>query len=278
MGPDGCKDYYPLLNVDDIIGGIFIPSDGQADPVGITQALAKGARMGGAQIFEKVKVEEVLVCDGKAVGVQTDKGDIAADFVVLACSMWTRTFAAQIGLTCRCMPANTFTCSPKRMMQSRRLPVYRDDACAYYKEDAGKMLLGAFETVAKPWGMEGIPEFEFGQLPDDFEHFMPILEVLCTGCCYLKILAFRPSSVARRALQDDRYHIGPAPKWIIYLSQRSKFNRYPVGRRDWTGARSWMRDGLPPFDLNSVDIRRNMSFQSNSAYLRDRVTETLGPL
>ena len=54
LGPDGCKDLYPLLNVDDVVGGIFIPSDGQADPVGITQALAKGARAGGAKFFEKI--------------------------------------------------------------------------------------------------------------------------------------------------------------------------------------------------------------------------------
>jgi len=283
LGPDGCKDYYPLLNVNDVIGGIFIPSDGQADPVGITQALAKGARMGGAQIFEHVKVEEVLVEDGNAVGVRTDTGDIAADLVVLACGMWTRTFAAQIGVNVPLHACEHFyVLTEAHDAITPDLPVYRDyDACAYYKEDAGKMLLGAFETVAKPWGMEGIAEdFEFGQLPDDFEHFMPILEGAMHRMPLFEELGIQTFFCGPESFtQDDRYHIGPAPE-VDNLFVAAGLNSIGIQSAGGIGQvlAAWMRDGLPPFDLNSVDIRRNMPFQGNKAYLRDRVTETLGLL
>ncbi len=283
LGPGGCKDHYPLLNVDDIVGGIFIPSDGQADPVGITQALAKGARMGGAQIFERTKVDEVLVDDGKAVGVRTEKGDIAADFVVLACGMWTREFASAIGVNVPLHACEHFyvLTEPHKAI-TPDLPVYRDyDACAYYKEDAGKLLLGAFETVAKPWGMDGIPDdFEFGQLPDDFDHFMPILE----GAMH-RMPIFEEAGIQtffcgpESFTHDDRYHMGPAPE-VDNLFVAAGLNSIGIQSAGGIGQAlaEWMRDGLPPVDLNSVDIRRNLPFQGNRRYLRDRVSETLGLL
>jgi len=283
LGPEGCKDHYPPLNVDDVIGGIFIPSDGQADPVGITQALAKGARMGGAQIFERTKVEEVLIDDGRAVGVRTDRGDVAADFVVLACGMWTRTFAARAGVNVPLHACEHFyILTEPHAAVTPDLPVYRDyDACAYYKEDAGKMLLGAFETVAKPWGMDGIPEdFEFDQLPDDFDHFMPILEGAMHRMPFFEEAGIQTFFCGPESFtHDDRYHIGPAPE-LDGLFVAAGLNSIGIQSAGGIGQvlAEWMRDGLPPSDLNSVDIRRNMTFQGNASYLHDRVTETLGLL
>ena len=283
LGPDGCKDHYPPLNVDDVIGGIFIPSDGQADPVGITQALAKGARMGGAQIFEQTKVEEVLIDDGKAVGVRTDKGDVAADIVVLACGMWTREFASRIGVNVPLHACEHFyiLTEPHKAI-TPDLPVYRDyDSFAYYKEDAGKMLLGAFEPVAKPWGMEGIPDdFEFGQLPDDFDHFMPILEGAMHRLPFFEEAGIQTFFCGPESFtHDDRYHMGPAPE-VDGLFVAAGLNSIGIQSAGGIGKAlaEWMRDGLPPSDLNSVDIRRNMPFQGNRRYLHDRVKETLGLL
>ena len=283
LGPDGCRDHYPLLNVEDIIGGIFIPSDGQADPVGITQALAKGARMGGAKIYENTLVKRVLVDDGQAVGVCTESGDIYADRVVLACGMWTRSFAAEIGVNVPLHACEHFyvLTEPNEAITSD-LPVYRDyDAYAYYKEDAGKLLLGAFEPNAKPWGMDGIPEdFEFDQLPDDYDHFMPILEGAMHRMPLFNDLGIQTFFCGPESFtHDDRYHIGPAPE-IDNLFIAAGLNSIGIQSAGGIGQvlAAWMRDGLPPFDLNSVDIRRNMIFQGNGAYLRDRVTETLGLL
>ncbi|MEK9724767.1 MAG: FAD-dependent oxidoreductase [Rhodospirillaceae bacterium] len=283
LGPDGCKDLYAPLNVGDIVGGIFIPSDGQADPVGITQALAKGARMGGAQIFERTRVERILVDDGRAVGVRTDAGDVAADIVVLACGMWTRELAATVGVNVPLYACEHFyVLTEPHPAITPDLPVYRDyDACAYYKEDAGKMLLGAFETVAKPWGMDGIPDdFEFGQLPDDMDHFMPILEGAMHRMPFFEEAGLQTFFCGPESFtHDDRYHLGPAPE-LEGLFVAAGLNSIGVQSAGGIGQvlAAWMRDGQPPVDLASVDIRRNMPFQGNRRYLHDRVTETLGLL
>jgi len=283
LGPEGCKDHYPIMNVDDLVGGIFIPSDGQADPVGVTQAMAKGARMGGVQIHENTKVTEILIDDGRAVGVSTDKGDIKADHVVLACGMWTRELASTVGVGVPLHACEHFYIVTEPMEEvTPGLPVMRDyDYAAYYKEDAGKLLLGAFEREAKPWGMDGIPEsFEFDQLPDDFDHFEPILMDAIRRIPALETAGIQTFFCGPESFTpDDRYHIGPAPE-LPGLFIAAGLNSIGIQSAGGVGkvVSEWLRDGAPPNDLSGVDIRRNMPFQSNRYYLRDRVKETLGLL
>ncbi len=283
LGPDGCKDHYPIMNVDDLVGGIFIPSDGQADPVGVTQAMAKGARNGGVQIFEQTKVTEILIDDGRAVGVRTDAGDIAADHVVLACGMWTREVAASVGVAVPLHACEHFYIVTEPMdVVTPGLPVMRDyDYCAYYKEDAGKLLLGAFEHEAKPWGMDGIPEsFEFDQLPDDFDHFEPILMDAIRRIPALENAGIQTFFCGPESFTpDNRYHIGPAPE-LPGLFVAAGLNSIGIQSAGGVGkvVSEWLRDGAPQSDLNGVDIRRNMPFQANRRFLHDRVKETLGLL
>ncbi len=163
-----------------------------------------------------------------------------------------------------------------------RLPVLRvPDECAYYKEDAGKMMLGAFEPVAKPWGMDGISEdFCFDQLPEDMEHFEPILEM---GVNRMPMLATAgihtffngPESFT----PDDRYYLGEAPELAGYW-MATGYNSIGIVSSGGAGMAlaQWINDGEPPFDLWEVDIRRTQPFQKNRSYLKARVTETLGLL
>jgi glycine/D-amino acid oxidase-like deaminating enzyme len=114
--------------------------------------------------------------------------------------MWGRDLAAQSGVTLPLHACEHFYIVTEAIEGLPRLPVLRvPDECAYYKEDAGKMLLGAFEPVAKPWGMNGISEdFCFDQLPEDFDHFEPILEQAVNRLPLLPPPAFTPSSTGRR--------------------------------------------------------------------------------
>lgn len=283
LGPQGCADHYPLMNTEGVVGGIFIPSDGQANPIDITQAFAKGARMGGAQIFENTLVTKVLHSGGKITGVETENGTIEADYVVLCCGMWTRDFAAQIGVTVPLHACEHFYIVTEPFEGiTPDLPVFRDyDAHAYYKEDAGKMLLGAFEPVAKPWGMDGIsPDFCFDELPDDFDHFEPIL----MGAIH-RVPALEHAGIQKffcgpeSFTPDDRYHLGASPEFEN-LFVAAGLNSIGIQSAGGIGKviSEWMRDGLPPSDLNSVDLRRNLPFQGNKKYLHDRVKETLGLL
>ena len=283
LGPEGCKDHHPLIQIDDVIGGIFIPTDGQADPVGITQALAKGARMGGAQIFENTLVSKVLTDGDKVTGVETDAGTVMADHVVLACGMWTRELASRIGVTVPLHACEHFYILTEPFEGvTPDLPVYRDyDHHAYYKEDAGKILLGAFEPVAKPWGMDGIsPDFCFDQLPDDFDHFAPILEDAIRRMPALENAGIQTFFCGPESFTpDDRYHLGAAPE-LENLFIAAGMNSIGVQSAGGVGRlmAGWIVNGHPPGDFNGVDIRRNQPFMRNGKYLHDRVSETLGLL
>ena len=181
ISAEQAKEFYPYLNIEDVKGAVYLPADGQSDPANVAMALAKGARMGGAQIVEGIKVDDVLIEDDKVVGVawssDDDKGVIDCDMIVNCGGMWARDLAAKSGVSLPLQACEHFYIVTEQIPDMQRLPVLRvPDECAYYKEDAGKILLGAFEPKAKPWALDGIPEdFCFDQLPEDFDHFEPIL-------------------------------------------------------------------------------------------------------
>jgi 4-methylaminobutanoate oxidase (formaldehyde-forming) len=271
---------YPLINTDDVIGGTWIASDGQANPIDVTQALAKGARQGGALIFENTKVTRILHDGSQVTGVATEQGEIKADQVVLCAGMWTRDLAATVGVHVPLHACEHFYLVTEPFSAATpNLPVFRDyDACAYYKEDAGKILLGAFEPVAKPWGSDGIPEdFCFDELPGDFEHFQPVLEQAIKRMPALESAGIQTFFCGPESFTpDDRYHIGEAAE-LDNLFIAAGFNSIGIQSAGGVGKviAEWMRDGQPPVDLWEVDVRRNLPFQNNRSYLHDRVTEGL---
>ena len=167
------KDLYPVVNNEDIIGSVFMPKDGQADPVGVTNVLAKAARMEGAKIFEKTPVTKILVKNKSIVGVETEQGKIDCEYIVLATGMWSRQIGEKMNVSIPLYPNEHFYVITEPMKDlPTNLPVLRDyNNCLYLKEDAGKMLVGIFEPNAKPAFKDTgiVPEnFSFGELPDDF--------------------------------------------------------------------------------------------------------------
>ena len=179
LSPEAAKKLYPLLNISDVTMALHVPSDGQADPANVALALAKGARQQGAKIFENVKVTGITVTDGTVRGVTTDQGPIKADYVVNAAGLWGRDVGLMAGVHVPLQACEHFYIVTEPIPDlPRNLPVMRcQEESAYYKEDAGKLLLGAFEPGAKPWAIDGIPEdFEFTTLPEDMDHFAPVRE------------------------------------------------------------------------------------------------------
>lgn len=286
IGPDEVLKMYPHLNISDVTAAVHLPLDGQCDPANIAMALAKGARQNGARIIEGVKVTSVNSANGRVTGVDWQQGEesgtIAADLVVNCGGMWGRDLAAQSGVTLPLHACEHFYIVTEAIEGLPRLPVLRvPDECAYYKEDAGKMLLGAFEPVAKPWGMGGISEdFCFDQLPEDFDHFEPILEQAVNRLPLLATAGIHTFFNGPESFTpDDRYYLGEAPEikgyWIA-----AGYNSIGIVSSGGAGfaLAQWMNDGEPPFDLWEVDIRRAQPFQKNRHYLQSRVTETLGLL
>ncbi|NNE87591.1 MAG: GcvT family protein [Silicimonas sp.] len=281
------KNRYPHIEAGDVTQAVWLPKDGQGDPANIAHALAKGARQGGAQTLEGLKVTNIHRDGARVTGVDWEAetgeaGHTTCDAVVIASGMWSREVGKIAGVNIPLQACEHFYIVTEGIDGLTQMPVLRvPDECAYYKEDAGKMLLGAFEPVAKPWGMDGIPEsFEFDQLPEDFDHFEPILEQAVKRMPMLAEAGIHTFFNGPESFTpDDAYHLGLAPGadniWVA-----AGFNS--IGIQSAGGAGSalaqWMETGEKPFDLGDVNVSRMQPFQGNKKYLVARATETLGLL
>ena len=286
ISPEEVKAKYEHLNIDGVKAGVWLPLDGQGDPANIALALAKGARSGGALVREHVCVTGVTKQGRRVTGVDWESkgetGHIAADMVVNCGGMWGHEVGRMAGVNVPLQACEHFYIVTEAIEGLTQMPVLRvPDECAYYKEDAGKFLLGAFEPVSKPWGMDGIPkDFEFDQLPEDFDHFEPILEAACERLPILAEAGIHTFFNGPESFTpDDAYHLGLAPEmdnfWVA-----AGFNSIGIQSAGGAGMAlaEWMDAGAKPFDLGDVDIARMQPFQGNKNYLFERSKETLGLL
>ena len=280
---DEIAKLFPIVSTHDVLGGIHIPSDGYANAVDITQALAKGARNNGAQIFQDTKVTKIRSDGVKVTGVSTPNGEIDADTVVICGGMWSRDLAATVGVNLPLHACEHYYALFESVEGlNPNLPVLRDyDACTYYKYDAGKLLVGAFEPSARPWGMNGIAEdFCFDEIAGNFDHFEPILHDAMARIPALQDAGIQKFFCGPESFTPDvRYHIGEAPN-LKNCFVAAGLNSVGLQSAGGIGKviSEWIRDGHPPVDLWEVDVRRNMPFQGNRKYLRQRVSESLGLL
>ena len=286
ISPNEVKNKYEHLNIDGVKAGVWLPKDGQGDPGNIALALAKGARNKGVDIFENTSVTGLITTGRRVSGVnwKTDNssGCIEADMVVNCGGMWGHEVGRMAGVNVPLHACEHFYIVTEPVKELTQLPVLRvPDECAYYKEDAGKFLLGAFEPISKPWGMSGIPkDFEFDQLPEDFDHFEPILEAACERMPILAEAGIQTFFNGPESFTpDDAYHLGLAPEldnfWVA-----AGFNSIGIQSAGGAGMAlaEWMDSGSKPFDLGDVDISRMQPFQGNKKYLFERSKETLGLL
>jgi 4-methylaminobutanoate oxidase (formaldehyde-forming) len=208
------RSIYPLLNTDGLLGGSWVAHDGQASPVDIAMAFVKGARQRGVQCLEGVKVTGILQHNGRVSGVVTDHGEIRTDFVVNCAGMWARTLGKLAGVNIPLHACEHYYAHTEKLDLPANLPVLRDhDKCAYYREDAGSLLVGAFEKTAVPWGMDGIPEdFCFDQLPGHVEQqLLPVLEDAMQRVPLLAEAGWRSFFCGPESFSpDDQFLVGEA--------------------------------------------------------------------
>ncbi len=281
--PEEIKALHPLVRTDDLIGGIWVAHDGQASPIDITMAFIKGARLHGARCLEGVKVDAVRCGDGRVTGVVTDHGDIASGVIVNCAGMWARSLGRLAGVNIPLHACEHYYAHTEKLELPPRLPVLRDhDRCAYYREDAGSLLVGAFERHARPWGMDGIPEaFCFDELPGHpEEQLMPVLEDAMERVPTLRRVGWRSFFCGPESFTpDDQFHIGEAPEargFFVGCGLNS------VGIQSSGGLgkvlAEWIDGGHPPMDLWTNDIRRMHPVMGTQRFLEQRVSETLGLL
>ncbi|TGR27450.1 MULTISPECIES: FAD-dependent oxidoreductase [unclassified Mesorhizobium] len=281
ISPREAGDLWPVMATDDLVGAVWLPGDGKANPTDLTQSLAKGARNGGAKIFERVKVTGISVRNGVACGVETDHGDIAAEIVVNCAGQWARKVGLMCGVSVPLHSAEHMYIVTGRIEGVHPdLPVMRDpDGFIYFKEEVGGLVMGGFEPHAKPWGMNGIPEnFEFALLPDDWDQFEILMEnalVRVPQLAEAEVKKFYngPESFT----PDNNFLLGEAPE-LKNFYVGAGFNSMGIASAGGAGRAlaEWIVNGAPTMDLWPVDIRRFASFNNNPRWLHDRVKETLG--
>ncbi len=275
------KEMWPLFHVDDILAGFYTAEDGRTNPVDTTIALAKGARLGGARIFEETPVTGIKRQKGRVTGVITSRGEIEAEYVVNCAGMWARELGVMAGVHVPLHAAEHYYLVTEPMQGMRRdMPVVEDaDLFAYYRDEMGGLMLGLFEPVAKPWGMGGIPEaFSFGEIPPDWERMTPYLQRAMK-----RIPASEDAGVHKFFCGPESFTpdmgplMGEAPE-LKNFYVAAGFNSLGILFGGGVGQvmAQWIVDGLPPVDVSHMDIARLAPFQNNPQYLYDRTVELLG--
>ena len=281
LTPKEAQDLWPLMTVDDVIGAAFLPTDGQANPSDITQALAKGARMAGARIFEDTKVLSVEVEKGVIKGVETEKGRIDTPIVIACCGQWTRTFAKSVGVNVPLVPMeHQYMVTERIDGVPANLPTLRDpDRLTYYKEEVGGLVMGGYEPNPKPWAVDGIPGgFHYTLLDSDFDHFEQLMElslgrVPALEHAGVKELVNGPESFT----PDGNFILGEAPELRNFFVGAG-FNAFGIAAGGGAGMAlaEWVAKGEPPFDLWPADIRRFGRPHFDDDWIRTRTIEAYG--
>jgi 4-methylaminobutanoate oxidase (formaldehyde-forming) len=285
LSPADIAARVPVLRTDDLAGGVWIPGDGKANPTDLTQSLARGARGGGAKIFEGTKVTGVQAHNGRVAGVDWQAGDergrITCEFVVNCAGQWARELGAQAGVAVPLQSAEHFYIVTEPIAGvTPAMPVIRDpDGYIYFKEEVGGIVMGGFEPVAKPWNVDRIPDrFEFQLLPEDWDQFEVLMQSALhrmprLDTAQVKMLLNGPESFTL----DGNFLLGEAPELRGFFVCAG-FNSAGIANSGGAGRliAEWLTQGEPPFDVWDVDIRRFAPFHVNRRHLADRTVETLG--
>ena len=279
LSPREAQELWPLMTVDDVVGAAFLPTDGQANPSDITQALARGARNAGATICEDTDVERIELDDaGRIAAVVTSQGRIACEVVVCCAGQWTRTLAATVGVNVPLVSVqHQYVITAPIDGVTRDLPTLRDpDRLTYYKEEVGGLVMGGYEPNPLPWADGGIPaDFNFKLLDADFDHFAPTMElaigrVPALATAGINQLINGPESFT----PDGNFILGEAPELAKFFVGAG-FNAFGIAAGGGAGMAlaEWVHAGRAPYDLWPVDLRRFGRPHQETDWVRTRTME-----
>ena len=281
LTPREARDLWPLMDISDLVGAAFLPTDGQVNPADITQSLAKGARMRGARIFEDTNVLGIELEQGRVAAVLTSRGRVACEVVVNCAGQWARQVGALAGVNVPLVSVqHQYLITDAIPGITRGLPTLRDpDRLTYYKEDVGGLAMGGYEPNPRPWAVDGVPEnFNFQLLEPDWDHFQPILDlalprVPALATAGVKELINGPESFT----PDGNFIIGPAPG-VTGFYVGAGFNAFGIASGGGAGKvlAEWIVGGEAPFDVWPVDIRRFGAPHDDIDWVRARTLELYG--
>ncbi len=281
LTPTEARDLWPMMNIDDVVGAAFLPTDGQANPADITQALARGARSAGATIVEDCPVKSIETERGKIRAVVTDKGRIECEVIICCAGQWSRELAASVGVNIPLISVeHQYMVTEAIDGIEPGMPTLRDpDRLTYYKEEVGGLVMGGYELNPIPWAIDGIPpDFHYTLLDSNFDHFEQLMElsfgrVPALESAGIKDLVNGPESFT----PDGNFILGEAPELENFFVGTG-FNAFGIASGGGAGMAlaEWVDKGEPPYDLWPVDIRRFGRPHFDTDWVRTRTLEAYG--
>ena len=281
LSPTEVKALFPFAEVDTMRAGFYAEHDGRINPVDVTMALAKGARMKGVRIFQNTPVRGVLTRNGTVTGVRTEQGEIRSEFVVNCAGMWARQLGEQSGVVIPNQAAEHYYLITEPIDGvTADLPVLEDPSVhAYYREETGGMMVGLFEPECAPWKVGGIPDdFSFGELPPDWDRLTPFLEKAMERVPVTMETGIRKFFCGPESFTPDLAPvIGEAPELRNYFVAAG-LNSVGIITGGGYGRvlAHWILNGKPDVDVTGINIDRFHRYQCNPEYRRQRALESLG--
>ena len=278
LTPKEAQDLWPLMQVEDVVGAAFLPTDGQASPSDITMSLAKGARAAGVTIAEGVTVTGIEVEGGRVRAVVTDQGRVACDKLVICAGQWSREIGRMAGVNIPLVSVqHQYLITEGIDGVTSNLPTLRDpDRLTYWKEEVGGLVMGGYEPNPKPWAIEGFPEtFSFQLLEDDLEHFEPLLELAAGRVPAMQTAGIKEFINGPESFTPDgNFILGEAPE-VRGVFVGAGFNAFGIASGGGAGMAlaEWVAKSEPPYDLWPVDIRRFGKNHLDTNWVRTRTLE-----
>lgn len=281
ISPREAQDLFPVMSLDNIIGAAFMPSDGQADPSGLTMALAKGATNRGARIYQHTRVTGFKFRGNRITAVVTDKGAFQCETIVNAAGMWAREIGRMMGVNVPLVPfQHQYLVTESIEGLPPELPTVRDkDSLLYYKEEVGGLVMGGYEPNGIPWAQDGIPKgFTQQLLEPDFDHFEPLAAAAMKRTPCLETVGIaRLVNGPEAFTPDGNCILGPAPE-LENCFVAAGFNAFGIAAGGGAGKllAEWILAGEPSLAIWPLDIRRFGKYHHSPAYNLDRTREIYG--
>jgi len=277
VSPAEAAKLFPVMNLQDIVGAAFVPSDGYVDPASVTQAMARGARMGGVAIREGVHVTGLVVEKERITGVVTDQGTVRCAQVVNAGGMWGREIGRMAGVPVAvCAVEHQYLVTEKIAGLPKDLPTFRDpDGCYYVKPEVGGLAFGGWEDNTKGFGRHGIPHpFAAELLPPDFDRFEPLGAAAAHRIPALEKAGIKTMINGAIPISADGEPVmGKAPGLDNFFICCGFTSGIAAAGGAGRAMAQWMAEGDPGMNLWAFDALRFGDHHAGPRYLYERAIE-----
>ena len=272
---------WPMMNGDDVLGAVWSPDDGRVSPSDVCAALIKGARKTDNQIFENCGVSAVLTKNGKVVGVETTAGTVMCDAIAVCSGLWSREIGAMAGAEVPVLACEHFYLLTKPIdgIQGNTPTLSDHDSHLYIRDDSGGLLVGCFEPMGKPIAPGTLTEtFEFGLLPEDWEHFEPMMELAmhrlpALETAEVKMLLNGPESFT----PDGTFMLGETAETRgLFLGCGLNSVGIASGGGAGMNLAHAIVEGHTAYDLSEADAKRFAPIFNDVKHLMARAPEILG--